>query len=74
MATTRSGLKVAEVASRLDVSESTVYAMIRDGRLVAIRPSGAPRGWIRIPEAEVDRHLAETGQITLPLAEISSAA
>lgn len=68
MATTRSGLKVAQVARRFDVSESTVYAMIRDGRLAVIRPSGAPRGWIRVPESEVERHLAETGQLPEPAA------
>ncbi len=68
MATTRSGLKVAEVARRFGVSESTVYLMIQDGRLTAIRPSGSARGWLRIPEAEVERHLAETGQLPTPAA------
>jgi excisionase family DNA binding protein len=68
MATTRTWLTVAEVADVFGVSVSTVHNMIKDGRILAIRPSGAPRGQYRIPGSEVVRHQLETGQLPTPAA------
>ena len=61
MATTRTWLKVAEVAERLEVSVSTVHLMLNDGRLNGYRPTGI--GPWRVLESEVVRHQIETGQL-----------
>lgn len=61
-------LTVAEVASRLRVSKSTVYNRIVDGSLVAHCTGGGkvrPRGY-RIKESQVENYLADT--LTGPVA------
>lgn len=63
MVTTRDWAPVAEAAVRLGVSISTLHNMIRDGRINAYRPTGSPRGMYRVPNAEIERHLIETGQL-----------
>lgn len=40
--------RVAEVAARFDVDETTVYRMVKAGRLGAVR-IGRGRGTVRIP-------------------------
>lgn len=60
MEATRGEVSVREAARRFGVSVRTVHNMIADGRIKARRPTGAPRGMYRIPEAEVERHLAES--------------
>jgi excisionase family DNA binding protein len=49
-------LTLAEVARRLSVSRATVYRMVYDGRLPAVRLGGrgAP---LRVDEAELERWL-----------------
>ena len=45
-------LTVPEVAERLECSPGTVYTLIREGRLAAIRRLGNPRGaWLVKPDA-----------------------
>jgi excisionase family DNA binding protein len=48
-------LTVAEVAQRMRVSKMTVYRQIKSGALEAVRVGKS----FRIPEAGVDRYLAE---------------
>lgn len=55
-------LTVKEVATRLDVSQSTVYRWVQDGDLEAsrekkpsaVKPKRNYQGSIRIPESAVD--------------------
>ena len=47
-------LRVAEVASRLDMHEETVRVWLRDGKLRGVRMGGDKLGW-RIPESEIER-------------------
>lgn len=68
MATAQNWSKVAEAARHLGVSVSTLHNMIKDGRIDAYRPTGAPRGRYRVPNSEIERHLIETGQIPAPAA------
>lgn len=59
-------LNAAEVATRLDVSRSTVYNLIASGRLTAHCMGGGrvrPRG-LRIPESAVVEYL--TGSVIEP--------
>lgn len=76
MEATRDEVSVSEAARRFGVSTRTVLNMIYGGVITARRPSGAKRGMYRIPESEIDRHLAdsevrhqlETGQLAEPAA------
>lgn len=71
MESTRDEVSVSEAARRFGVSARTVTNMINSGVIKARRPTGAKRGMFRIPEAEIERHLAdsevrhqiETGQL-----------
>ncbi|HZU71533.1 MAG TPA: helix-turn-helix domain-containing protein [Acidimicrobiales bacterium] len=47
-------LRVREVAEALAVSNMTVYRLIRDGQLAAIRVG---HGW-RVPETALDEYLS----------------
>lgn len=47
-------LKAREVAEQLRIDTKTVYAWVNSGRLGCIR---TPTGYIRVPQAEVDRAL-----------------
>jgi excisionase family DNA binding protein len=49
-------LTVPEVAARLRMNEEVIRRMLRDGRLLGVRPGGRKAGW-RIPSSEVDRLL-----------------
>lgn len=53
-------LTVAEVASRLKISQETVRIWLRQGKLRGTRPGGDRMGW-RIPESEV-RRVLEAGR------------
>lgn len=53
-------LKVGEVADRLRVSRLSVYRMIKDKKLKAIRLPLGRKGEIRISEDELDRFLSES--------------
>jgi excisionase family DNA binding protein len=50
------GLTVREVAARLRMNEEVIRRMLRDGRLVGVRPAGRRAGW-RIPASELARLL-----------------
>lgn len=55
-------MTVAEVATRLRVSRSHVYALLASGQINASRHGVGkirPRGY-RVAESEVERHLAES--------------
>jgi excisionase family DNA binding protein len=51
----------AEAAELLRMSPSSIYRAIRRGDIDAVRPTGAKRGPIRIPETEVHRLLESDG-------------
>ncbi len=54
-------LKVSEVATLLNVGQSTVWLWVREGRIKAVRLPMAPgkkRAAIRIPSSEVFKILA----------------
>jgi len=61
-------LTVQEAAGRLKVSESTIYALIKAGRLRSHRV-GLGRGVIRISESAIVDYLATT--VSEPVAEVS---
>lgn len=50
-------LRVPQVAERLDLSEATILAWLRAGKLRGWRPGGTRAGW-RIPASEVERLIA----------------
>ena len=50
-------LKVSQVAEKLNVSESIVYALIDSGRLACHR-IGVGRGTIRVSTEDLDAYLA----------------
>ena len=52
-------LTVAQVAKRGQVSVATVRAWISEGRLRALRTSGAPGGHFRVRRSELMRFFAE---------------
>lgn len=60
MEATRDEVSVREAARRFGVSPRTVLNMIYNGVILARRPTGARRGMYRIPETEIQRHLAES--------------
>ena len=49
-------LTIPEVAERLSLGRSTVYRLIRDGRLPAYNPAGKT---VRVAEADLERYIAE---------------
>ncbi|MHB1844759.1 MAG: helix-turn-helix domain-containing protein [Deltaproteobacteria bacterium] len=51
-------ITVQEVAKRLEVTAETVRAWISTKKLAASRPSGKPRGRLRVSMAELSRFLA----------------
>ena len=53
-------LTVREVAERIRSSPETVRRWLRQGKLRGFRPGGTKLGY-RVPEAELDRFLAESG-------------
>ena len=58
---TEATLRVADVMRLLDVQRSTVYNMLKSGRLQGIRVGQGGRNW-RISESEVRRYMASGGQ------------
>jgi len=58
-------LRPSEVATRLSVSRSWVYAAAHDGRLPAIR-LGGPDGPLRFDPDEIDAWLAQARQAWRP--------
>lgn len=61
-------LTVTEVADRLRLCRMTVYRMIKDGTLTAIR-TGSHRGTYRIPESSLAAHerTATAGPAPVPV-------
>jgi excisionase family DNA binding protein len=58
-------LTVREVAERIRSSPETVRRWLRQGKLRGFRPGGTKLGY-RVPEAELDRFLAESDQLQPP--------
>ncbi|HEY8743554.1 MAG TPA: helix-turn-helix domain-containing protein [Chloroflexota bacterium] len=58
-------LKVEDVASRLNVREEAVRRWLRQGQLKGIRLGGTRLGW-RIPEAELERFIADLTEQSVP--------
>lgn len=62
--------RVAEVAARFEIDETTVYRQIKAGRLKAIR-IGSGRGTVRVPAAALAEYeasitaAAETAELTV---------
>jgi excisionase family DNA binding protein len=59
-------LKIEEVAEMLRISRLSVYRMIKDGKLKAVRLPLGRKGKLRVPEAEVNR-LIKLEEILLEL-------
>lgn len=55
-------LSVVEAATLLDVSEKTIRRLVTTGAIRAIRPSGNPRGAIRIKRADLE-NMDTSGQV-----------
>jgi excisionase family DNA binding protein len=60
-------LRVKTIAEALRVTDATVYAEIKSGRLPSYR-IGQGRGTIRVPRAAFTQYLAERG---IPAAELA---
>jgi excisionase family DNA binding protein len=56
-------LSVAQAAAALGVSGPTIRRWVKDGHLVGVQVGGAD-GVLRIPEAELDRLVAEAREAT----------
>jgi excisionase family DNA binding protein len=56
-------LTVAQAAVALGVSGPTIRRWVKDGHLVAVQVGGAD-GVLRVPEAELERLIAEARQDT----------
>ena len=56
-------MTVAQAAVALGVSGPTIRRWVRDGHLVAVQIGGAD-GVLRIPEAELERLVAEAREAT----------
>jgi excisionase family DNA binding protein len=65
-------LTVAQVAAALGVSGATIRRWVRDGHLVAVQIGGAD-GVLRIPEAELERLVAEARQDAMSIAAAADA-
>lgn len=63
-------MRVKEVATRLDVSLNTIYALVSDGKLRCCR-IGRGRGVIRISEEQLDEFLRSAEPH--PVAEVPQA-
>lgn len=53
-------LTPGQVSERLDIEVDTVRDLIRDGHLRAMDVSRSRRPRYRVPQAEVDRYIAES--------------
>jgi excisionase family DNA binding protein len=63
-------LRVAEVAARLTVDDTTVYRQIKAGRLEAIR-IGTGRGTLRVPAAALTKYEASITAAASDTAELT---
>lgn len=59
-------LTVKMVAEKLNVAESTVYALIQGGRLPALR-IGVGRGTIRIREEDLEAYIGRCAEVATPI-------
>lgn len=74
MARVRNGMSVPEAAVQLELSHSTVRAMIKAGLLHAFRPSGFAQGHFRIPAEEIERVKATQSATALATSDIPAGA
>jgi excisionase family DNA binding protein len=56
-----SAVRVREVAARLEISQSNVYALIKEGKLRCTR-HGLGRGCIRVSEEQLAEYLRDSTQ------------
>jgi excisionase family DNA binding protein len=62
--------RVAEIAARFDVDQSTVYRQIKAGHLSAVR-IGSRRGTVRVPAAALAEYEASITTIVTESAELT---